>query len=99
MAHHCHATNCEVPVKPEYLMCRGHWAMVPSNLQRRVWRTYRRGQCDDRNPSREYLFAARDAVRFVAEAEGLAPDLRLYDVMLGGNPDALLLSLAGWERG
>lgn len=69
-AHHCHAVGCEVAVPPELLMCRVHWAMVPKRLQRAVWAHYRKGQCDDKSPSREWLDAADAAILAVAAAEG-----------------------------
>lgn len=79
MGHHCHATNCTTDVPPEMLMCRKHWRMVPRKLQGRVWSTYRDGQCDDWNPSTEYCVAAADAVKAVAEKEGVTPDVTLYE--------------------
>ena len=69
MAHHCHARGCEVPVRPELLMCRRHWAMVPRELQRRVWATCRPGQCDDKRPSKEWMVAANAAIDAVAAKE------------------------------
>ena len=82
MAHTCHATACERKVRPEYLMCPSHWRKVPTMLQIRVLRTYRIGQCDDYNPSREYCEAAKAAVIAVAEQEQREPDTRLYDIFL-----------------
>lgn len=58
--HHCHAHGCKVATKPEMLMCRPHWFMVPKHLRDLVWATYRPGQCDDKQPSVEW-FAAADA--------------------------------------
>jgi hypothetical protein len=52
------------------LMCRAHWSKVPENVQRAVYATYRRGQCDDKRPSREWHEAADAAIGYVAEAEG-----------------------------
>lgn len=86
MSHHCHATACLVPVPPTMLMCRKHWFMVPTGLQRRVWATYRKGQCDDMNPSNDYCEAARAAVVVVANLEGRTPDVRLYDCFLAREP-------------
>lgn len=51
MTHHCHARGCDVPTRPEALMCLRHWRMVPKPLQRAVWSSYRYGQCDDKQPS------------------------------------------------
>lgn len=53
------------------LMCFRHWRMVPREMQRRVWATYRPGQCDDKNISREWLAAADAAIDAVAAKEGL----------------------------
>lgn len=67
--HRCHARNCPTPVKPEMLMCLKHWRMVPKALQREVWRTYRHGQCDDKQPSRSWHDAADAAIKAVADKE------------------------------
>jgi hypothetical protein len=68
--HHCHARGCQVPVKPELLMCLRHWRMVPHPLQRAVWAAYRPGQCDDKRPSAAWHRAADAAIGFVARSEG-----------------------------
>ena len=60
------------------LMCLAHWRMVPKKLQKAVWGSYRQGQCDDMNPSREYCEAAKAAVIAVAAKEGIEPDISLY---------------------
>ena len=70
MTHTCHARGCTRPVKPELLMCAQHWFMVPTSLRWPVIRNYRRGQCDDKKPSREWVAAARAAIDAVAQAEG-----------------------------
>lgn len=69
MSHHCHAKGCAVKTRPVYLMCPKHWAMVPQELQRPVWATYRVGQCDDKRPSKEWHEAADAAIKFVFEKE------------------------------
>ncbi len=69
-AHRCHARDCEVPVRPELLMCLKHWMMVPKRIQRLVWAAYRPGQCDDKRPSREWHKAADAAIGYVARFEG-----------------------------
>jgi hypothetical protein len=43
-------------------MCRSHWFALPRSIRREVWRTYRKGQEIDKNPSPEYLAAARSAL-------------------------------------
>ena len=69
MSHRCHAIGCEKEVPPAMLMCLRHWRMVPRPLQKEVWRTYRRGQEIDKNPSTAYLMAQKDAVAAVALKE------------------------------
>lgn len=68
-AHHCHASGCAVHTAPDLLMCRKHWYMVPRPLQLAVWRTYRRGQCEDMNPSSAWHTAADAAIGAVALKE------------------------------
>jgi len=50
-------------------MCLRHWRMVPKRIQRAVWKHYREGQCDDKNPSYEWHHAADAAIASVAELE------------------------------
>lgn len=69
MTHTCHAIGCERNVPPKLLMCRAHWRKVPAALQRAVWATYRRGQEDDKRPSRAYIEAANAAIASVAREE------------------------------
>jgi len=68
--HTCHAHKCEVIVKPEMLMCRKHWFMVPPDVRRTVLGAYRPGQCDDKKPSQEWLRAALRAIGEVGIREG-----------------------------
>lgn len=70
MSHTCHARGCEIPVRPELLMCLTHWRHVPLPIQRAVWSTYRPGQCDDKRPSAEWVKAADAAIGVVARLEG-----------------------------
>lgn len=68
--HLCHAVDCHVPVSPALLMCKRHWRMVPRGMQNQVWKHYRKGQEDTKDPSRDYLRVAMKAIRYVAELEG-----------------------------
>lgn len=68
-AHRCHVRFCVVRCKPEALMCGPHWRLVPKPLAQAVWRTYREGQCDDKNPSKEWHAAADAALEWVAQLE------------------------------
>ena len=67
--HTCHALDCPIEVRPEMLMCRRHWFMIPKTLRDRVLETYRNGQCDDMQPSAEWIAAERAAVDAVAAKE------------------------------
>lgn len=51
-------------------MCLMHWWMVPPNLQKAVWSTYRKGQGMEKRPSLEWIKAAKAAISFVAMKEG-----------------------------
>jgi hypothetical protein len=55
------------------LMCYPHWKAVPAKLQRRVWDTYRNGQCDDKRPSEAWHEAADAAIAAVALRAGCPP--------------------------
>lgn len=79
--HTCHATDCLIRVPPEMLFCKTHWFQLPKGMRDRVWRAYRPGQCDDWAISHEYAEAARAAVRYIADKEGLTPDLKIYDML------------------
>lgn len=70
LKHRCHARDCVIPVKPEMLMCRRHWYIVPKALRDAVWDAYRPGQCDDKNPSSDWMLAADAAIEAVALKEG-----------------------------
>lgn len=68
-AHHCHAQNCPKEVSPSMLMCHHHWGLLPVALRMPVVRHYRKGQCADKRPSKEWLAAARRAIQYIAEKE------------------------------
>lgn len=69
MSHHCHARGCPVEVPPRLLMCKRHWRLVPKALKDQVWATYRPGQEVDKQPSKSYLEAAKQAIRAVQAKE------------------------------
>lgn len=41
--------------------CKLHWFALPREIRREIWRTYRKGQEIDKNPSADYIAAARKA--------------------------------------
>ncbi len=59
--HHCHWPGCDKQVPPAKWGCLKHWKMLPGNIQRAIWRSYRIGQEADGRPSTFYLAAARAA--------------------------------------
>lgn len=67
-------------------MCRRHWWSLPKRMRDRIWATYRPGQCDDWEPSAAYCEAAKTAVTFIAQREGLQPDVKLYDMLSPEEP-------------
>lgn len=69
MSHLCHAYGCSAEVAPSLFMCRRHWLMVPRALQNAIWRTYRQGQETTKDPTPEYLDAAKAAKDAVANRE------------------------------
>ena len=75
MAHQCHAIGCSTPTKPELFMCAKHWRMVPDVLKVAIYSTYRKGQCADKRPSRDWITATLAARKFVKEREALTPNL------------------------
>lgn len=81
MSHTCHATDCKVETKPEMFMCKRHWYMLPKRMRDRIWATYRPGQCNDWQISPEYVDAAKEAVTYLAEQDGVAPDLSIYEML------------------
>lgn len=67
--HVCHARGCGEPVPPQFLMCGPHWRRVAGRIKQAVWRSYRPGQCTDKNPSEAWHRAADAAIGYVATLE------------------------------
>ncbi len=63
--HTCHVDNCNVVVPPKMLMCANHWRRVPQKEQLAVYKTYKPGQEVNKNPSNEWLTAAKAAIASV----------------------------------
>jgi len=66
MSHTCHAPNCPVEVPPKMFMCKPHWMSLRPSLRDEIWKTYRPGQEVTKDPSPEYLAAARKAIDYLA---------------------------------
>jgi len=69
--HRCHAKKCNELIPPKLFMCHKHWYMVPSSMQRMIWHFYVAGQEVRKDPSREYITAAFQAIEYVAKQEGV----------------------------
>lgn len=65
--HRCHATGCTVAVPPKMFMCRSHWYRLPKPLRDAIWAEYVPGQETRKDPTRAYLAAARECIRYLAE--------------------------------
>jgi hypothetical protein len=75
--HTCHAAGCSTPVPPKMFMCRRHWFMLPKVMRDAVWATYVPGQEVRKDPSREYIDASTEAIRWLADYEAeLRGDVR-----------------------
>ena len=70
MKHTCHATFCKTNVPPKMFMCKKHWYMVPPRLRSAIWAAYVPGQEIRKDPTREYLDVAQEAIAAVAAKEG-----------------------------
>ena len=65
MSHLCHAPGCRTPVPPKMFACRLHWFALPKRLRDAIWATYEPGQEITKEPSPEYIDAARAAVDYL----------------------------------
>ncbi|HSR77591.1 MAG TPA: HIRAN domain-containing protein [Xanthobacteraceae bacterium] len=85
MQHACHWPGCEVETPPSLFMCRPHWHALPRALRRAVWDAYRKGQERDKDPSREYVAAARAALDWALGAvlTGAGPAMSQRTVIVG----------------
>jgi hypothetical protein len=69
--HRCHARKCRTCVPPRMLMCTGPLEDGPlPRCSTAVWDAYVPGQEVRKDPTPEYLQAARAAINAVAEREG-----------------------------
>ena len=50
-------------------------------MRTKIYNTYRPGQCDDWNISKEYSSAAKECILFIANKEGVEPNLRIYEML------------------
>lgn len=65
--HTCHWPGCGLAVSARFWGCSTHWYLLPAQIRREIWRTYRVGQEIDKQPSPEYLAAAHSAREFARD--------------------------------
>lgn len=65
--HHCHYPGCDKAVSPAMWGCKKHWFKLPMHLRNLIWRTYRPGQEISKNPSTEYIDAAKQVQAWIKE--------------------------------
>ena len=82
MAHTCHATKCTNKVPEKMFMCKHHWFMLPSFLRDQIWRHYKEGQEERKDPTRLYCETAIECVKYIARLERIEPDVKLYEMMM-----------------
>lgn len=100
MNHTCHADNCKRSVPPKMFMCLPHWNMVPKFAQNDIWKTYRRGQEIDKNPSSQYIKATQVARMFVAMREKGFSESEIIECLINMKTKAEKLAQAdGAEEG
>lgn len=63
--HKCSVPDCDRQTLIHMLMCQQHWAKVPHQVRKDVWRTYRAWKKIDGGPSDEYWKAVRVAIESV----------------------------------
>jgi hypothetical protein len=69
MSHTCHAHGCATVVPPRLFACRRHWFALSKNIRDAIWREYRPGQENDKEPSLRYLAVQQFACAYLAFKE------------------------------
>lgn len=70
MTHDCVIEGCTADVPMHQLMCRGHWAQVPREIQRDVYAAWRDRRAGKHGARARHLQACEDAQ---AAVEGREP--------------------------
>lgn len=63
--HGCHWPGCTADVPPAMWGCREHWKLLPRALRTKIWRTYRIGQEETGEVSKEYVATAREVQTWI----------------------------------
>jgi hypothetical protein len=67
--HTCHWPDCETLVPPAMWGCNKHWFTLPREMRVKIWQTYRPGQEIAKNPSADYLDAAKVVQRWIRDSQ------------------------------
>jgi len=59
--HTCHWPGCDERVPARLWGCKRHWFTLPPRIREKIVKHYRRGQERSRDPSPEYIAAAKEA--------------------------------------
>lgn len=70
MKHTCHWPGCDIAVPPKMWGCKHHWFRLPQRLRARIWATYRPGQEITKDPSPEYMKAAKAVEDWIINESG-----------------------------
>lgn len=65
--HLCHRPGCKTEVPPKMFACKPDWFFLPKPLRDAIWHAYVYGQESRKDPSPEYLTAARAAIDYYRE--------------------------------
>jgi hypothetical protein len=63
--HHCHWPGCTKLCTPAQWGCTKHWFMLPKHLRNEIWKAYRPGQENSKDPSSSYLTVARKVRQWI----------------------------------
>lgn len=66
MNHSCHAHGCLKLVPPKRFVCPGHWRKLSQPLKTAIWREYKPGQEDRKDPTARYLCVQQRAIAELA---------------------------------
>lgn len=67
--HTCHWPGCDRSVMPKLWGCKEHWFKLPVAIRNALWKEYRPGQEVTKDPSPEYVAAAKKAQEWIAAQE------------------------------
>ena len=69
MSHTCHNPNCGQPLPAHLVSHSSAWFALPKKLRDNIWRTYRAGQEDDKQPTMAYIEALEGCINWWREHE------------------------------